>query len=484
MPTIPGSPVPLPGPSATPGVPAPRRGARTPATWLAALEPLLNDQATKCARYEAYYDGHHPLAFATAKFREAFGTLLEEFADNWCEIVVDAPVERLAVVGFRFGEEDDGDDDAWQIWQRNNLDAESVIAHTEAGKCGKAYLLVDPNRGDPRITVEHPSQVVVACDPANRRRRLAALKRWVEDDGYWYATVYLPSFVMNWRSSEPVKNARPQWVPLDDISGSHTLGAVPVVPLENAPTLLKGGRSDLRPAIPIQNAINKLCDDMIVASEFGAFRQRVLTGVEIPRDPVTGQPLKSVEITSAIARMLTFESTDAKVFDLAPTDLANFRTAIEMFVEHLAAQTHTPSHYISGKIVNASGDALKAAEAGLTAKCKRKILNFSDGWEEAMALALRGTGRQVSAEDGEVLWRDPETRSVGEVTDSLVKKRTLGVPLETLWAEMGYTPAQIKRMKRQAGLPDRPPPGATTAQTPPLTDVLPAPTGGGTPPAQ
>jgi hypothetical protein len=478
--------VPLPGASSS-AVPAPRRGARTPAAWLATLERQLDRQAFECAEYERYYEGDHPLAFATAKFREAFGLLLEEFADNWCEIVVDAPVERLAVVGFRFGEEDDGDDDAWGIWQRNNLDAESVIAHTEAGKCGKAYLLVDPNRGDPRITVEHASQVIVACDPSNRRRRLAALKRWVEDDGYWYATVYLPTFVMNWRSSEPVKNARPQWVPLDDISGSHTLGDVPVVPLENAPTLLKGGRSDLKPAIPIQNAVNKLCDDMLVASEYGAFRQRVLTGVEIPRDPVTGEPLESVKVTAAISRMLTFENENAKVFDLPATDLQNFRTAIEMFVEHLAAQTHTPSHYISGKIVNASGDALKAAEAGLTAKCKRKILNFSDGWEEAMALALRATGRQVSAEDGEALWRDPETRSVGEVTDSLVKKRTLGVPLETLWAEMGYTPAQIKRMKRMAGLPDRPPAHATVAQVPPLGNVppvLPANPGGDVPPAQ
>jgi hypothetical protein len=476
--------VPLPGPPAT-VTPAPRRGARTPAAWLATLEARLNQQTRECAEYERYYEGDHPLAFATAKFREAFGNLLQEFADNWCEIVVDAPVERLAIVGFRFGDEDDGDDDAWAIWQRNNLDAESVIAHTEAGKCGKSYLLVDPNRGDPRITVEHASQVIVACDPSNRRRRLAALKRWVEDDGYWYATVYLPTFVMNWRSSEPVKNARPQWVPLDDISGSHALGAVPVVPLENSPTLLKGGRSDLKPAIPIQNAINKLCDDMLVASEYGAFRQRVLTGVEIPKGP-DGQPLPSVQLASAISRMLTFESAEAKVFDLPPTELGNFRTAIEMFVEHLAAQTHTPSHYISGKIVNASGDALKAAEAGLTAKCKRKILDFSDGWEEAMALALRATNRQVSAEDGEALWRDPETRSVGEVTDSLVKKRTLGVPLETLWAEMGYTPAQIKRMNRQAGLPDRPPPGATTTQTPaPLTDVpvLPAPSGGGSAPA-
>ena len=62
-----------------------------------------------------------------------------------------------------------------------------MIAHTEAGKCGRCYLLVDPNDGDgPRITVEHPAQVIVALDPGDRRKRLAALKRWLGDDGYHY----------------------------------------------------------------------------------------------------------------------------------------------------------------------------------------------------------------------------------------------------------------------------------------------------------
>lgn len=78
------------------------------------------------------------------------------------------------------------------IWQRNGLDAESPIAHTEAVKCGEAALLVAPSPTGARITVENPSQVIVATSPADRRVRLAALKRWVEDDGRLRANVYLP----------------------------------------------------------------------------------------------------------------------------------------------------------------------------------------------------------------------------------------------------------------------------------------------------
>jgi hypothetical protein len=93
----------------------------------------------------------------------------------------------------------------------------------------------------------------------------------------------------------------------------------------------------------------------------------------------------------------TFESSDAKVYDLNPTDLSNFVRAVDMFKADLAAQTRTPPHYLLGQVVNASGDALKVAEAGLVSKCRRKILYFSDPWEEAMALALTATAEALAS---------------------------------------------------------------------------------------
>ena len=410
----------------------------------------------------AYYNGDHPLQFATTKFREAFGNLFSAFADNWCQIVIDAPVERLQVVGFRAGESTD--EDAWALWQRNGLDATSVIAHTEAGKCGTCYLLVDPNDGDPRITVEHPAQMIVATDPGDRQARLAALKRWHGEDGLLYATVYLPDAVFKFQSAEPDVGREIQWNGYD--AGPNPLGDVPVIALENSPGLLYGGRSDLDVAIPLQNAINKLCADMLVASEFGAFRQRVLTGLEIPKDPETGRPLGRAEIVAAMSRLWTFESADVKVTDLNATDLGNFVRAIEMLLAHLAAQTRTPPHYLLGQVVNASGDALKVAEAGLVSKCRGKILFFSDPWEEAVALALRATGRNVLPESVESLWADPERTSAAELVDASVKKASLDVPLEVIWLELGYTPAQIEHMKALKAA--EPPPPMAPPLPPPL----------------
>jgi hypothetical protein len=95
------------------------------------------------------------------------------FADNWCERVVYASGERLRVQGFRFGGEgQEGDSDAWEIWQRNNLDQGARIAQTEAIKLGTAYLLVDrDDDGKALITTEHPFETICAHAPGNRRQR-------------------------------------------------------------------------------------------------------------------------------------------------------------------------------------------------------------------------------------------------------------------------------------------------------------------------
>src|SRR5215471_15682394 len=117
----------------------------TVAYWLARLSKMLDKQTTVANYFTAYYDGRHPMQFATSKFRETFGTLFSEFADNWCESFLYTSLERIAVQGFRFGSDSDyeGDKDAWLIWQANNLDADSVKAHLEAIKSGEAFVIVD-----------------------------------------------------------------------------------------------------------------------------------------------------------------------------------------------------------------------------------------------------------------------------------------------------------------------------------------------------
>jgi hypothetical protein len=326
----------------------------------------------------------------------------------------------------------------------------------------------------PRITAEHPAQVIVAYAPGDRRRRAAALKRWVEDDGYVMANVYLPDAVHKFRSVEKVRPGQNiQYARrVDDPGGFNALREVPLVEARNNPSMRAGGQSDLDTAIPLQDAVNKLVCDMLVASEYAAFPQRVLIGIDVPRDennPAIAR--RDVEATFSLQRLIALTSDKASIDQFQAADLKNYVTAIEPLITHLAAQTRTPPHYLLGQISNASGDALKAAETGLVARVHDKMTFFGEAHEDMMRLAFRATGdtERAAALDAETLWRDPESRSFGELVDGLVKLSTIGVPEEILWERAGFSPQEITRMKGMKVAEDllAPPPPAPPPAPPP-----------------
>lgn len=427
----------------------------TPEWWRDRLFAELCARRFAYALYEAYYDGQHRLAFATSKFREAFATLFSAFADNWCEIVVDASVERIRVDGFRFGSEkgQEADEAAWRIWQRNSMDAESHLAHTEACKLGVAYVAVLPDPdddGEAILQVEHPSCCIVEIDPGHPKRRRAALRHWLDDvEGVEYAVLYTPEWVYWWqREASTARRQAGGWVATSGSGPTATPGIVPIVPLANKQRLRdRRGASDLRCMIPLQDGVNKLITDMLVASEFAAFRQRWVTGIDIPIDPNTGAPIATFK--AAVDRVWTSADPGTRFGEFDVTPLANYVEASEALIRHIAAQTRTPPHYLIGQIVNASGDALKAAETGLVAKVRSKHLSFGEGWEEALRIAflLEGDESRATAYDAMTIWKNPEHRSEAEVTDAAVKRASIGVPQEQLWKDIGYEPTEIARFK-------------------------------------
>lgn len=418
----------------------------SPLWWLFELEPRLTAQAADAQHFLDYYDGEQPISSITTKdYREAFASLIRGLVDNWMPIVVDAVEERLHVEGFRFGDDTKGDRAAWELWQRNALDADSEIVHSVAITAGMAAVMVWPDdAGRPEITIEHPTQVYVANAAGARRRRSAALKRWVDDWGSELATIYLPDGVYKFRRD------RDGWVSRGgDDEVRNPYGVVPVVPMLNRPTMFGEGRSEIREVVSTQDQVNKLVADMMIASEFSAFRQRWATGVEIPTDPETGEEIEPFE--SSIMRVWHVPDENAKFGEFAASDLRNYVAAIENRVQSLASRTRTPPHYLLGASGSfPSGESLKATETGLIAKVRSRQRHFGETWEEVMRLALRiaGDDKKAEAFDAETIWRDPESRTEAEHVDALGKLRTmLNVPLEQLWADAGYTPQQIGRFR-------------------------------------
>lgn len=449
----------------------------TPEERLKLLVSMLAELATRTKTtkvYDRYYRGDQPLAFASVKFRAAFGGLLDTFADSWCPLVVDAVEERLNVEGFRFGDDVEADGAAWRLWQEAGLDAGSQLLHTESLVNGVAYVLVWPGDSPdkpPTVTVEHPEQVIVRTHVLDRRRRVAAVKRWTGEDGYECATLYLPDAVYKYRSTSAaasdgtslgaggVSAWAPRLVPGEDWPLRNPLGVVPVVPFANRPRLLTpDGESELHNVLPLQDAVNKLTADLLVSSEYGAFRQRWATGLDVPvdsdeflADGVTPNPNygKDVEPFSvAVDRLWWTGNPDTRFGDFAETNLDGYVRAIELLVQHVASQTRTPPHYFYlGGGQPPSGESIKSAETGLVAKTRRKTRHYGEQWEEVARLMFLATGDAARARvsNAETLWGDMETRTEGELIDAVLKRKALGVPTRQLFEDAGYSPSQVER---------------------------------------
>jgi hypothetical protein len=408
-----------------------------------------------------YYSGRHPLPFLTkshnSKMRDEFRQLLEDSRSNFMRLVVDAVEERLIVSGFRLSAATDAksDEPSWAIWQANQMDAESQSAFVEALVKGCAYLSVWAGDPYPSIAVEDPTQTIVGYLPgSNFRRRASALKMWVDD---WTtmrrANVYLPngiykfeakaSDIIDSKTRTSASDEKPRWVELPDEFVPNPLGVVPIIPLRNRPRLLCEGESELADVYRIQNAINGFLFLLALAGYFGAHKQRWAVGLTIMEDD-KGRPKEPFDV--AIDKLWVSENPEVKFGEFSATDLTGYIKAIEQKVTHIAVTTRMPKHYLLPEGQEPSGDALRAAEAGLVKKVERKQRPFGEGLEEAIRLARRFAGEPDSPVDSEVVWADAQTDSMAVVTDAVIKQYAEGlIPLEAAQSQLGYSQTEIAR---------------------------------------
>lgn len=415
----------------------------TPAGWADYLGNVLTAQSLDASRWNDYYEGRHSLLFAQEKFRNAYGRLIGRFSDNFCSLIVDAVAERLQVEGFRMTDDPDADRDAWNIWQRNDMDSRSSTAMIESLISARSFATVwGDSDGQPIIQLEDANEIAVWYDTGiDRRLPQVALKRWQDEWGMWHARLWTPtaSYKMtgndrfgSWGEYEVTPNP---------------LGVVPVVELANRPRLRFDPSSELSLIAPIQDAINKVVRDALVASEFAAYPQRWVTGLEIEVDE-DGQA-KKPPFDPALDRMFQAEDSTVSFGQFAAADLGNYVKLIDTLVQHIATVSRVPFHYF---LINGgqapSGEAIASAEAGLVAKVRDRQLHFGDAWERVMRLSFRVLGdERANASTAETIWRDPEYRTEGQHIDALMKLRSLGVPFEQLWEDAGYSPSQVERFE-------------------------------------
>jgi hypothetical protein len=426
----------------------------SPGFWLVRLGQRLADDQARMSLLDAYFSGNHPLPEGHRRHRDVFRSLQKQARANYVGLVVEAVRERLHVEGFRAGGEGaEADKVAWGRWQASSLDADSGLVHLDALIFGRSYAIigVDPSASErtPVITSEDPRFVIHEADPVHPRVVRAALKTWVDDvEKMRHAVVYLPDSISYFVAKASTQSWRAStWdVDVDEGDGGvsdNPFGEVPVVPFVNRPRNGTFGLGEFEDVTDIQDRINNTILDRLVIAKMQAYRQRWAKGIKLQDE--NGNP---ISLDPGADLLWAVEDENAAFGDFQQADLAGILRAAEADVRDLAAIARTPAHYLLAQMVNISADALLAAEIGLVAKAQERQRQFGESWEQVMRLAAIAAG-DTPQDDGEVIWKDPQTRTVAELYDAASKAQSAGLPWRARMELLGFTPQAIDRMEAE-----------------------------------
>lgn len=403
-----------------------------------------------------YYRGEQPLAFLSPESRQALGNRFGRIATNIPRLAVTSLAERLRISGI------DGAN-VWQDYLANDLDQLSGVAHREALTLGQSFVIVWADAaGHPRATVESAEQVHVKRDPVTREV-VAAVKR-VRTKTTTEAWLYLPDEVQHWRSN-PSGTATAGFKLVESVT--NPFGVVPVVPLTNSDRLLdEHGRSEIEDLKPLVDGLCKTLADLAVAQEFTARPRRWATGIELVEvirkdddgnpviDPDTDEPI--VDTANPIPegnRAMISENDQAKFGQLEGANLAGFKTSVDIWVQQIMAVSALPAHMMGITTSNpATAEAIRAAEASLTARAEARQLTFGRAWEQVARLmvAVR-TGVDPASVTIRVVWADASTRSTAAEADAAVKLYQAGIlSRRTTLARLGFSEDEIDTELSQA----------------------------------
>lgn len=414
---------------------------------LTQLMQRLDEPAARYAELDRYYRGAQPLAFLSPEAKNALGNRFGRMASNLPRLAVTALAERLRITGF-------SDPELWADWVRNDLDQLSAVAHKEALLLGDSFAICWADAaGRPKVTVESARQVAVATDPGTRAIT-AAVKRW-ETKTTTEAVLYQPDRITRLRANQTGATTQ-GFSTVEELA--NPLGVVPVVNLRNSDRVLdEHGSSEIADLMPLCDGLNKSLADMMVTSEYVGRPRRWATGIELAEEPVldeqgndTGETVEVNPIPEGSRAMIS-EAAEAKFGQLPSADLGGYEASVRVLLGQIMAVSTLPAHYVGVFTDNpASADALRAAEASLTARAEARQATFGRAWEQVarLMIAVRDGRDPATIDDVRVRWADAATRSVAQEADAVVKLYQAGVlPLSAALSKLGYDADEIAAIR-------------------------------------
>jgi hypothetical protein len=383
--------------------------------------------------------------------------MLKRLNANVAPAVISAFTDKLELTGFEehtgSTEQDSAGqvaaekglaDEAWALWEDEELSVVADEIHDEALINGDGYLIVWPDDdGDAAFYANDATEVAARYDIERKDRINVAAKLWREGN-YWRLTLYYADRIEKYRTRTADKSGAPpisartfEKFQAPEDGGWPVVNPYGIVPVFHFPVGGKiggAGISEIRDVIPIQDALNKALADTIVAQEFGAYVQRWATGVE---KRVRFDPEKQIEVEEeadaevGIQRILTAASEGARFGQFTPTDLGKFIDLINAHFAIVGKLKGIPPHYffqITGHYP--SGEAQRTAEGRIVKRVERLQRRFGAIWARAIAFGLLvnklGDGKPVYRSQ----WRTAEPRAESEMATNFKTATDAGMPME------------------------------------------------------
>jgi SPP1 Gp6-like portal protein len=413
--------------------------------WYDHLKIALKDLETKVPELDLqwrYYDGDHPRIWMTESMRDMFdNSLAENMSENWCEPAVEAVVRRLGVDGWvAEGSSSDTEDSglaapqptegnntihvraAENVFSENDMELDQKELYRQVRAVGESFLFVwkDDEREFGLDWSINDARNVWWPKNTHRNDPTRVVKVWMDDDeGYWRATIYYRLAVVRLvgpkiNEQQSIPQVRYFVLDPEDPGGLHGFEKVPVVRF----AIQRRRKGVLSTIKHVQDKINKLVANKLVAAEFNAFgKTAILTRQMIDDDVLRFRPNMATVLDPGGGD----DGAPTSIWESTPLELLNYDQSIGTEIDKLFTLAGLPGHMqVKSTREVPSGAAYEADEGPFVEMCKDYQDAFTACWKDVLELC------DIEAEP---TWKNPRIRSETEESTTVKTFKDAGMPL-------------------------------------------------------
>lgn len=425
-------------------------------TVLSEYVSAVTSRADHYKEAEAYYEGDvtETFTYRNAQLRRALSTTGFRGTHNYCRVVVDAVLNRLAIANV-VADTKRAQDKVDEVWLNNDLSLEANEIHRKAGVYGDAYAFVWPDEdGDWRISYSSPRNTALVYNPERPWEKLYAVKMWSERVAHdttnkprTRMNIYTKDAIRKYVADSDAVTAGTNWTSIG--SEDNPFGEVPVFHFR---THRPFGKPEHYEAYGCQNDINKLLATHMFTVDYQGAPQRYALSAPADGDVVNfdddDTARENINGLQASPGSLWYLQGINGVGQFEPADPKVFWEPITRLKESLAALTDTPYHVVDrGYTGVAGGEALRVAEAPLLKKVADRQVSYGVTWREIFSFILKVDG--IPKPRLEVKWDLVESLDALGQWDVMLKKINAGLSPQQALREAGYEENDIERIMQE-----------------------------------